>query len=89
MLPVHAVQFKAIFTTSIRLFCIVDVGLRKEMVDYIAYYLKHIRSRRVLPDVSPGYMRNLVPDSAPQKGEDWDTIFADIERVIMPGVCLF
>lgn len=58
----------------------------KEMVDYIADYLENIRSRRVFPDVSPGYMRKLVPDSAPEKGEDWEDIFNDIERVIMPGV---
>ena len=56
------------------------------MVDYIADYLENIRSRRVFPNVQPGYMRDLVSDSAPQDGEDWDTIFADVERVIMPGV---
>ena len=61
----------------------------KEMVDFIAEYLKTIRTRRVFPDVSPGYMRTLVPEVAPQEGEKWDDIFRDIERVIMPGVgCL-
>ncbi|KAL5019867.1 hypothetical protein ScPMuIL_002759 [Solemya velum] len=56
------------------------------MVDYIAEYLKNIRSRRVFPNVSPGYMRELVPESAPEKGEQWDDIFKDVERVIMPGI---
>jgi Pyridoxal-dependent decarboxylase conserved domain len=58
------------------------------MVDYIADYLQNIRSRRVFPDVSPGYMRHLVPDSAPDDGEQWTTIFKDIERVVMPGVSI-
>ncbi|ESO93106.1 hypothetical protein LOTGIDRAFT_119964, partial [Lottia gigantea] len=58
----------------------------KEMVDYIADYLENIRSRRVFPDVKPGYMRDLLPDSAPTDGEQWDDIFQDIERVIMPGI---
>ncbi|XP_061180734.1 histidine decarboxylase-like [Saccostrea echinata] len=58
----------------------------KEMVDFIAEYLKTIRSRRVFPDVSPGYMRTLVPEAAPEEGEKWEDIFRDIERVIMPGV---
>ncbi|XP_053697040.1 histidine decarboxylase [Sabethes cyaneus] len=58
----------------------------KEMVDYIADYLETIRERRVLPDVKPGYMRNLLPDSAPLEGEPWQTIIDDVERVIMPGV---
>ena len=59
------------------------------MVDYIADYLSTIRTRRVFPDVKPGYMRNLIPSEAPNDGEDWDTIFNDVERVIMPGVSLF
>lgn len=60
--------------------------LGKEMVDYIADYLENIRDRRVFPNVQPGYMRKLIPDSTPLEGESWDTIFADIERIIMPGV---
>ncbi|KOC61163.1 Histidine decarboxylase [Habropoda laboriosa] len=56
------------------------------MVDYIADYLANIRSRRVYPAVSPGYLRNVLPSSAPVDGEPWDDIFADIEKCIMPGV---
>eukprot|EP00063_Salmo_salar_P066768 XP_014041603.1 PREDICTED: histidine decarboxylase-like [Salmo salar] len=60
----------------------------KEMVDYITRYLTTIRERKVTPgpEVKPGYMRELLPDSAPTDPEDWDCIFRDIEKVIMPGV---
>jgi len=58
----------------------------KEMVDYIADYLEHIRERRVYPAVAPGYLRQLIPDSAPLEPETWDDIIADVERVVMPGV---
>ncbi|XP_069704016.1 histidine decarboxylase [Periplaneta americana] len=58
----------------------------KEMVDYIADYLEHIRERRVYPAVTPGYMRQLLPDSAPLEPEPWEDIIADVERVVMPGV---
>ncbi|EDW32340.1 GL11582 [Drosophila persimilis] len=58
----------------------------KEMVDYIADYLENIRERRVFPDVSPGYMRQLLPESAPIEGEPWPKIFDDVERIVMPGV---
>jgi hypothetical protein len=58
----------------------------KEMVDYIADYLEHIRERRVYPAVAPGYLRQLIPDSAPLEPEHWDDIIADVERVVMPGV---
>lgn len=56
------------------------------MVDYIADYLENIRDRQVFPTVKPGYMRTLIPDSAPVEGEEWSQIFGDIERVVMPGM---
>lgn len=43
--------------------------------------------RRVLPTVKPGYLRDLIPEEAPEEGEKWEEIMKDIERVIMPGVC--
>ncbi|XP_008287660.1 histidine decarboxylase [Stegastes partitus] len=58
----------------------------KELVDYITHYLGSIRERRVIPDVKPGYMKELLPDAAPAEPEDWENIFSDIEKVIMPGV---
>jgi aromatic-L-amino-acid decarboxylase len=40
----------------------------------------------VLPTVQPGYLRELIPEEAPEQGETWKSRFQDIERVIMPGV---
>lgn len=56
------------------------------MVEYIADYLENIRERRVFPDVKPGYMRDLLPEEAPENPEPWQNIFNDIERVVMPGM---
>jgi len=58
----------------------------KKMVDFVADYLENIRDRRAYPAVNPGYLRKLIPDHAPEVGEDWDEVFKDVERVIMPGV---
>ncbi|ERL92483.1 histidine decarboxylase [Dendroctonus ponderosae] len=58
----------------------------KELIDYIADYLENIRDRRVFPDKKPGFIRGSIPDAAPIKGESWETIFRDVEKVIMPGV---
>ncbi|XP_043920734.1 aromatic-L-amino-acid decarboxylase [Protopterus annectens] len=58
----------------------------KEMVDYIADYLENIEKRDVYPDVKPGYLRPLIPDSAPEHPESFEDIVKDVERVIMPGV---
>ncbi|XP_015280361.1 PREDICTED: aromatic-L-amino-acid decarboxylase isoform X2 [Gekko japonicus] len=57
----------------------------KEMVDYIADYLEQIEKRQVYPDVEPGYLRPLIPDSAPEEPERFEDILQDVERVIMPG----
>ncbi|XP_057344782.1 histidine decarboxylase isoform X5 [Manis pentadactyla] len=58
----------------------------KEMVDYIWQYLSTVRERRVTPDVRPGYLRAQLPEAAPEEPDSWDSIFGDIERIIMPGV---
>lgn len=58
----------------------------KEMVDYIANYMDTIENRRVTPAIEPGYLKDMVPLEAPQKGEDWDDIMKDVEDKIMPGV---
>lgn len=52
----------------------------------VIQYYDNIESRRVLSDVSPGYLRELIPSSAPQTPEPWSAIQPDIERVIMPGL---
>uniref|UniRef100_A0A2K6QIS4 Aromatic-L-amino-acid decarboxylase n=1 Tax=Rhinopithecus roxellana TaxID=61622 RepID=A0A2K6QIS4_RHIRO len=58
----------------------------KEMVDYVANYMEGIEGRQVYPDVEPGYLRPLIPDSAPQEPDTFEDIINDIEKIIMPGV---
>jgi len=59
------------------------------MVDYIADYLETIEQRRVLPEVQPGYLRDMLPNSAPTHAEQWEDIMADVEHAIMPGVTIY
>ena len=56
------------------------------MVDYIIDYHETIKSKPVLPKVTPGYLRPLIPDEAPQDPETWQDVMKDLDRVIMPGV---
>ncbi|XP_070207311.1 aromatic-L-amino-acid decarboxylase-like [Littorina saxatilis] len=58
----------------------------KEMVDYLATYMETLGTRRVTPEVEPGYLRNLLPAFPPKKGEDFDKIMKDVDRAIMPGI---
>lgn len=39
------------------------------MVDYVADYLENIRDRPVVPAVKPGYLKELIPEEAPEQPE--------------------
>uniref|UniRef100_A0A8C7EU18 Aromatic-L-amino-acid decarboxylase n=1 Tax=Neovison vison TaxID=452646 RepID=A0A8C7EU18_NEOVI len=57
----------------------------KEMVDFVADYLEGIEGRQVYPDVEPGYLRPLIPTSAPEEPDTFEDILNDVEKIIMPG----
>jgi len=40
----------------------------------------------VLSRVKPGDLRRALPERAPEEGEPFETIFADFERLVMPGI---
>lgn len=56
------------------------------MIDWIADYYENIEQYPVLSQVKPGEIRANLPASAPLKGESFEDIMADVDRVIMPGV---
>uniref|UniRef100_A0A8C0ML25 Aromatic-L-amino-acid decarboxylase n=1 Tax=Canis lupus familiaris TaxID=9615 RepID=A0A8C0ML25_CANLF len=58
----------------------------KEMVDFVADYLEGIEGRQVYPDVEPGYLRPLIPTTAPEEPDMFEDIISDVEKIIMPGV---
>ncbi|XP_062552761.1 aromatic-L-amino-acid decarboxylase [Armigeres subalbatus] len=58
----------------------------KRMIDYICDYGKTIECRDVAPTVDPGFLRHLLPDEAPQKGEDFKRMLEDVEKKIMPNM---
>lgn len=56
------------------------------VVDWIADYHARIESFPVLSQAKPGAIRSLLPAAAPEKGEPFDALLKDVERVILPGV---
>ncbi|KAK3680079.1 hypothetical protein LTR78_000456 [Recurvomyces mirabilis] len=52
----------------------------------IETYYSTLPDRPVLPSISPGYLKELLPSTAPQQGEQWTEISRDIERTILPGM---
>ncbi|THU56229.1 hypothetical protein C4D60_Mb11t15090 [Musa balbisiana] len=56
------------------------------MVDFIADYYKSIESFPVLSQVKPGYLAELLPESAPNDPECLQDVFDDILQKIIPGI---
>lgn len=58
----------------------------KEMVDWIADYWERVESEPVMSRAAPGDVRSRLPERAPEKGESFDAIMADVDEIIMPGI---
>ena len=56
------------------------------VVDWIADYHARIESFPVLSQVKPGEIRAALPATPPAKGELFDALLKDVERIILPGV---
>lgn len=58
----------------------------KLVVDWVADYYESVESLPVLSNVKPGYIRKSLPASPPEHGEPFESLLADIRKVILPGV---
>ncbi|HEY0658828.1 MAG TPA: aminotransferase class I/II-fold pyridoxal phosphate-dependent enzyme [Pyrinomonadaceae bacterium] len=57
-----------------------------EIVDWIADYFEKMEQLPVLSQNAPNDLKNALPKSAPEQGEDFQAIFDDVERLILPAV---
>src|SRR6516165_855803 len=60
-----------------------------ELADWIADFRENIESLRVAPDpavAGPGAVRARLPAQPPEKGEPFDKILSDVDRLIVPGM---
>ena len=56
------------------------------MVDWLADYPERVEQLPVLSRAAPGDLRRALPEAAPEQGEDFAAIMADIDRLILPGL---
>lgn len=64
-----------------------DLGYwSKRAADWSQNYFQTLRERPVRAQVSPGDITAMLSTSAPEKGEDMETIFADFERIVPDGM---
>ena len=57
-----------------------------EFVEWMANYLATIERRPVRAQVHPGEIARQLPAAPPTEGEPIERIFADFERIVLPGM---
>jgi len=55
-------------------------------VDWMADYLENVEDRPVRAQVRPGEVFAKLPENPPEQAESIDSLFADLDTVIMPGM---
>lgn len=58
----------------------------KKVIDWIADYYENVQNYPVLSQVSPGEIKNKLPEQAPMTGESFDQMLSDVNSIIMPGI---
>ncbi len=57
-----------------------------QVVDWLANYFDEMENMPVLSQVQPDWLKNSLPPSAPEQGEDFGEVLADIDKLILPAV---
>ncbi len=58
----------------------------KALVDWIADHWETLDERPIRPAVTPGQVRDALPDAAPERPEPFSDVLADLDRVVVPGL---
>ncbi len=56
------------------------------VVDRIAEYFDQIEQFPVLSQIEPGSLREALPASAPESGEDFEEVLGDFDELVLPAV---
>ena len=57
-----------------------------ELADWMADFRENIAKQRISPTAKPGAIIAALPSTPPEKAEPLADIFADVDRVIVPGI---
>ncbi len=55
-------------------------------IDWLVDYMSDIEKQPITPSISPGDIRASLPNHAPEKGEEFDILLKDVERIISKGL---
>jgi aromatic-L-amino-acid decarboxylase len=57
-----------------------------KLVDWMADYLQTVETFPVKPQGEPGEILNQLPEKPPKNGEEFQEIFDDFQRIVLPGM---
>lgn len=57
-----------------------------KLIDWLAEYFKDLNSQPVKSNVEPGSIYRQLPAAAPELNEDFEQIWQDFQRIILPGI---
>lgn len=57
-----------------------------ELVDWMADYMDNVGTYPVKPNINPGDIKAQLPHEAPETSEDFEAIFSDFNKIILPGM---
>eukprot|EP00108_Taenia_solium_P002063 TsM_000161300 transcript=TsM_000161300 gene=TsM_000161300 len=58
----------------------------KAAVDMTVDYLENVQKHRPFPTIRPGFLVAQLPADPPQEGVSMETIFDDVDKLLLPGV---
>lgn len=61
-------------------------GWGRRVADWAADYHQTLRQRPVRAQVKPGEILNALPEAPPELAEEMEEIFADFEKIVLPGM---
>jgi aromatic-L-amino-acid decarboxylase len=56
------------------------------LIDWIADYRRRLTDMPVMALTEPGEVKAKLPASPPEEPEDFESIFRDLDRLIVPGL---
>jgi aromatic-L-amino-acid decarboxylase len=60
-----------------------------QLADWMADYFEQVAELPVTSSVAPGDIRRQLPETPPETGEPFSRVFADFEKIVMPGMSLW
>src|SRR4051794_17039684 len=57
-----------------------------QLIDWIASFRETLAERPVMSRVEPGAIRAALPASPPEQPEGFEAVFADLDRIVVPGL---